>query len=264
MLCSALPSARLPAAATSMRCTTVAPTPNTVAAATVASRNPSRRSAATAPSSPMAGWRSRPASWKGLPGSQPMDRATGSEMNTCAMNPDIPLPPTPTRNSGMRNASARRTGPIAVRSKMTIAAPSTTGSTVNSASRIRTSSTRVRAPSPYSRHQIPSFFFRISLSACGLALPPEAFIAWPTNQPSIVGFASTLATLSGIGGDDLVDHLLDRAEVGDLLHAALLDDRGRVAALVVGDDDLQQVLGDLARDRRRRRRGRRCRRSAPA
>ncbi len=40
----------------------------------------------------------------------------------------------------------------------------------------------------------PSFRFKISFSACGLALPPLAFIAWPTNQPISVGLASTLAT----------------------------------------------------------------------
>src|SRR5262245_33053356 len=33
---------------------------------------------------------------------------------------------------------------------------------------------------PY-RLQSPSFFFRRSFTACGLALPPEAFITWPTN-----------------------------------------------------------------------------------
>lgn len=79
-------------------------------------------------------------SWNGLPGSHPMDRAVGPAMNTCAMNADIPLPPTPTTNSGMRNASAFRAGPIAVRSKMTMVAPSSTGSTMNSASRIKDSS----------------------------------------------------------------------------------------------------------------------------
>jgi hypothetical protein len=33
--------------------------------------------------------------------------------------------------------------------------------------------------------QSPSFFFRISLTACGLALPPDAFITCPTNQPRL-------------------------------------------------------------------------------
>jgi hypothetical protein len=50
------------------------------------------------------------------------------------------------------------------------------------------------------------------LTACGLALPPDAFITWPTNQPSSFGLAFACATLSGLAGDDLVDHLLDRAE----------------------------------------------------
>ena len=86
-----------------------------------------------------------------------------------------------------------------------------------------------------------------SFTACGLALPPDAFITCPTNQPIAFGLAFASRDLVGIVGDDLVDHLLDRADVGDLLHAALLDDRARVAALA--PDDLEQVLGDLAGDR---------------
>ena len=96
-------------------------------------------------------------------------------------------------------------------------------------------------------HQSPSLLLSSSLTACGLALPPEAFITWPTNQPSAFGLALASRDLVGIVGDDLVDHLLDRADVGDLLHAALFDDRARVAAFA--PDDLEQVLGDLARDR---------------
>ena len=63
----------------------------------------------------------------------------------------------------------------------------------------------------------------------------------------MVGLAFACSHLVGIGGDDRVDRLLDGAGVGDLLHAALLDDLGRVAAL--GPDDLEQILGDLAGDR---------------
>ena len=85
------------------------------------------------------------------------------------------------------------------------------------------------------------------MTACGLALPPDDFITWPTNQPSELRLGLRLRDLVGIGGDDVVDHLLDRAEVGDLLHAARLDERARVAALA--PDDLEQILGDLAGDR---------------
>src|SRR5262249_49652675 len=41
-----------------------------------------------------------------------------------------------------------------------------------------------------------------------------------------------LRSLVGIGRDDVVDDLLDRREVGDLLHAAALHERARVAALL--------------------------------
>src|SRR5690606_4658778 len=34
---------------------------------------------------------------------------------------------------------------------------------------------------------MPSRALTSSLTACGLALPPVAFITWPTNQPAMVG-----------------------------------------------------------------------------
>ena len=70
------------------------------------------------------------------------------------------------------------------------------------------------------RYSIPSLALTSALTACGLALPPVAFITWPTNQPTSVGLALSLRDLVGVGGDDLVDGLLDGAGVGDLLHAA--------------------------------------------
>jgi len=54
------------------------------------------------------------------------------------------------------------------------------------------------------------------------------------------------ATFVGIAGNDLVDQLLDRAEVGDLLHAAGLHQRTGIAAL--GPDHLEQIFCDLAGD----------------
>ena len=44
-----------------------------------------------------------------------------------------------------------------------------------------------------------------SFTACGLALPPVAFITWPTNQPSMVGFAFACSTLSGLAAMICVD-----------------------------------------------------------
>src|SRR3954466_10259049 len=76
-----------------------------------------------------------------------------------------------------------------------------------------------------------------------------------------------LRDLVRIGGDDVVDDLLDRAQVRNLLHAAAFDQLAWVTAL--RPDDLEQILCDLARyraltdqvdDRRQlRRRHRRCR-----
>src|SRR5439155_1802272 len=56
-----------------------------------------------------------------------------------------------------------------------------------------------------------------------------------------------LRDLVRIGRYDVVDHLFDRAEIGDLLHAARLDQRARVAAFL--PDDLEQIFCDLAGDR---------------
>src|SRR5947209_14458338 len=46
--------------------------------------------------------------------------------------------------------------------------------------------------------QMPSLAFNTTFTACGLALPPVAFITCPTNQPSMVGFCFAWATLSGL------------------------------------------------------------------
>src|SRR3984893_16826739 len=46
--------------------------------------------------------------------------------------------------------------------------------------------------------QMPSLDLSRSFTACGLALPPDAFIAWPTNHAISCGFARACATLSGL------------------------------------------------------------------
>ena len=82
------------------------------------------------------------------------------------------------------------------------------------------------------------------MTACGLALPPDDFITWPTNQPIAFGLDLGIGDLVRVLGDDFVDDLLDCAEVGDLFHPALFDDRARIAAF--GPDDLEQILGDFS------------------
>src|SRR5450631_1401074 len=56
---------------------------------------------------------------------------------------------------------------------------------------------RIPARADRRARQSPSFFFRISLTACGLALPPDAFMTCPTNQPIAFGLVLASATLSG-------------------------------------------------------------------
>src|SRR5262249_23618045 len=55
-----------------------------------------------------------------------------------------------------------------------------------------------------------------------------------------------LRDLVGIGCDDLVDDLLDRADIRELLQAVLFDDLPRIAALA--PDELEQVFGDFPGD----------------
>jgi len=52
------------------------------------------------------------------------------------------------------------------------------------------------APQPRGR-QRSSLRRSRSLTTCGLALPADAFIAWPTNQPISAGLALACATFSG-------------------------------------------------------------------
>jgi hypothetical protein len=47
-------------------------------------------------------------------------------------------------------------------------------------------------------NQRPNRAFSASLTACGLALPPVAFMTCPTNQPSMPGLALACSALSGL------------------------------------------------------------------
>ncbi len=60
--------------------------------------------------------------------------------------------------------------------------------------------------------QTPIRFFNRSLTACGLALPPDAFITWPTNQPTAFGLVLASATLSGFLATMSSTDLLERRE----------------------------------------------------
>src|SRR5262245_40776757 len=61
------------------------------------------------------------------------------------------------------------------------------------------------------------------------------------------GLRSRLFRLVGILGDDLVDDLLDCANISDLPEAALLDERARISTLA--PKNLEQVLGNLTGNR---------------
>ena len=93
---------------------------------------------------------------------------------------------------------------------------------------------------------MPSLDLSRSLTACGLALPPDDFITWPTNQPIELRLGFRLRDFLGIGGDDVVDHLFNRAEISDLLHPSRLDQRARIATFL--PDDLEQIFRNLAGD----------------
>ena len=95
-------------------------------------------------------------------------------------------------------------------------------------------------------YSIPSFAFKSAFTACGLALPPLAFIDLADEPAEHRRLRPRLLGLFRIGGDHLVHDLLDRAGVGDLPQPALLHDVARVAAL--REHDLEDILGDLAGD----------------
>src|SRR5690606_14581390 len=50
-------------------------------------------------------------------------------------------------------------------------------------------------PASYST---PSLALRMSLTTCGLALPPLCFMTCPTNQPMVLGLVLTVSTWSGL------------------------------------------------------------------
>ncbi len=60
------------------------------------------------------------------------------------------------------------------------------------------------------------------------------------------GLVPRLRSLVRIRGDDRIDRGCDRARVGDLRHATGLDYGARIAILVLGNDNRQHILGDLA------------------
>ena len=65
-----------------------------------------------------------------------------------------------------------------------------------------------------------------SVTCCGLALPLVSFITWPTSELNALSFPRPVVRdLLRVGGDHLVADFLQRAAIGDLLQAPLLDDR---------------------------------------
>ncbi len=101
---------------------------------------------------------------------------------------------------------------------------------------------------PRATSQRPSFDLSRSLTACGLALPPDDFITWPTNQPEAAGLAFACVDLVGIGGDDVVDHLSIALQVGDLLHAARSTSVRAGSPPSLPDDIRRRVLAESGRD----------------
>ena len=97
------------------------------------------------------------------------------------------------------------------------------------------------------RYQPASFFFKSSLSCAGLALPPVAFIDLADEEAEQLVLArAVIGELPRILRHHIVDGLLDRAGIGDLLEALGLDDG--VGVLALGPHGLEHVLGDLSRD----------------
>jgi hypothetical protein len=82
-------------------------------------------------------------------------------------------------------------------------------------------------------------------TACGLALPPVAFITWPTNQPASLGLALACSTLSGLAA-------ITSSTAASMAPVSVTCFMPRFSTIWPGrrllPDDLEQVLGDLAGD----------------
>ena len=106
-----------------------------------------------------------------------------------------------------------------------------------------------------------SFAFSTSFTRAGLPLPCMAFITWPTKKPNSLSLPERYsATLSAFAASTASITRLDRAGIGHLAQAALLDDgAGRLAGL---HHRLEHLLGELAAEACRRPSGRAARRDA--
>ncbi len=113
---------------------------------------------------------------------------------------------------GARAASQPRARPAARHGR---------GSRCRSRTKRRTGPRSV-ARSHSTRHSFPPFFQR-SLSCAGFALPPVAFMTWPTKKPNSLSLPrAVIGELARVLRHHLVDGLLDGAGVGDLLEALRL------------------------------------------
>jgi hypothetical protein len=73
--------------------------------------------------------------------------------------------------------------------------------------------------------------FSSSVTCAGLALPPLAFMAWPTRRVEALALpARYFLDVLRVLGDDLVEDRVERAGVAHLLQALGFDDRVDVAA----------------------------------
>ena len=95
-------------------------------------------------------------------------------------------------------------------------------------------------------HSIPSFAFTSVVDGLRARLAAGR-LHHLADEPAGKGrLRLRLLGLVGIGGDDLIHRLLDRAHVGDLGEPPRLDDGARIAAF--GEHDVEHILGDLAGD----------------
>src|SRR5689334_974990 len=83
----------------------------------------------------------------------------------------------------------------------------------------------IAVPSPLLE---PEFLLQDLVERLRVGLAARGFHGLADKPADERGFGEDLRHLIGIGGDDLIDDLLDRTQVRHLLHAAALDDRCRI------------------------------------
>src|SRR3954466_9595169 len=117
-----------------------------------------------------------------MPCARTLSRTVWQQKNFCGYSAEV----SPTRAE--TNFSDESRSPIRMRAYRRERSGFGSRQPIDTSTRASIATSRTLRASHYGTIQMPSFAFSRSLTACGLALPPDCFITWPTNQPASCGF----------------------------------------------------------------------------